>query len=222
MTGKKSAPGGVAKKGAARKPTAQAARPRSVTLVRKPSSARGDVEIRPLAASDEKALLAFARSLPVHDLLFLPRDISEPKVVKAWIRESAGGGMMSLVAARDGEIVGCGAIASDPLSWSAHVGELRVLIGAQARGRGVGRKLTQRLFALALEAGLQRIVAQMTVDQTAAISVFEGLGFRAEAMLKGHVRDRAGKRHDIVILGHEVADVLARLEALGVVDATRA
>ena len=129
--------------------------------------------------------------------------------------------MMSLVAARDGEIVGCGAIASDPLSWSAHVGELRVLIGAQARGRGVGRKLTQRLFALALEAGLQRIVAQMTVDQTAAISVFEGLGFRAEAMLKGHVRDRAGKRHDIVILGHEVADVLARLEALGVVDATR-
>ncbi|MCC2104216.1 MAG: GNAT family N-acetyltransferase, partial [Hyphomicrobiales bacterium] len=67
---------------------------------------------------------------------------------------------------------------------------------------------------------LQRIVAQMTVDQTAAISVFEGLGFRAEAMLRGHVKDRAGKRHDIVILGHEVADVLARLEAFGVVEAT--
>ena len=98
--------------------------------------------------------------------------------------------------------------------------ELRVLLGASARGKGVGRKLTQRLFALAVEAGLQRIVAQMTVDQTAAISVFEGLGFRAEAMLRGQVKDRAGKRHDIVILGHEVADVLARLEAFGVVDAT--
>ena len=188
-----------------------------------PAKARGKadaVDIRPLAAGDEKALLAFARSLPPHDLLFLPRDISEPKVLKAWIRESEGGGMMSLVAARGAEIVGCGAIASDPLSWSPHVGELRVLIGPGARGHGVGRRLTQRLFAMALEAGLQRIVAQMTVDQTAAISVFEGLGFRAEALLRGQVRDRAGKRHDIVILGHEVADVLARLEAFGVVAAT--
>lgn len=234
MSGKKSAPatGVAARKAAAKKtaaaeksvagkqPAAKVGKPKGLTLVRKPSS--GDIEIRPLAAGDEKALLAFARGLPAHDLLFLPRDISEPKVVKAWIRESEGGGMSSLVAARGAEIVGCGAIASDPLSWSAHVGELRVLIGPQARGRGVGRKLTQRLFALALEAGLQRIVAQMTVDQTAAIAVFEGLGFRAEAMLKGQVRDRAGKRHDIVILGHEVADVLARLEALGVVAATRA
>ena len=75
--------GGVAKKGAAREAdgagrqaTQRHAGPQAVV-------ARGDVEIRPLAASDEKALLAFARSLPVHDLLFLPRDISEPKVVKA-------------------------------------------------------------------------------------------------------------------------------------------
>lgn len=184
------------------------------------SAAQGDVEIRPLVASDEKALLAFARSLPAHDLLFLPRDISQPRVLKAWIRESEGGGMISLVAASGGAIVGCGAIASDPLSWSPHVGELRVLIGQAARGHGVGRKLTQRLFARALEAGLEKIVAQMTVDQTAAIAVFEGLGFRAEALLRGHVRDHDGKRHDIVILGHEVADVLARLEAFGVVAAT--
>ncbi|MCC2109123.1 MAG: GNAT family N-acetyltransferase [Hyphomicrobiales bacterium] len=196
-----------------------AAKPAAKRAPAKKAASDG-VEIRPLAASDEKALLAFARSLPPHDLLFLPRDISEPKVLKAWIRESEGGGMMSLVAAEGDTIVGCGAIAHDPLSWSPHVGELRVLLGPAARGKGVGRRLTQRLFALALEAGLQRIVAQMTVDQTAAISVFEGLGFRAEAMLRGHVKDRAGKRHDIVILGHEVADVLARLEAFGVVEAT--
>ena len=210
MTKTKSAP--KAAKAPAKKPPTKRAPAKGAASDR--------VEIRPLKASDEKALLAFARSLPPHDLLFLPRDISEAKVLKAWIRESEGGGMMSLVAASGDSIVGCGAIAHDPLSWSPHVGELRVLLGASARGKGVGRKLTQRLFALAVEAGLQRIVAQMTVDQTAAISVFEGLGFRAEAMLRGQVKDRSGKRHDIVILGHEVADVLARLEAFGVVDAT--
>lgn len=216
---KASAKGAGAKQSATRAPAKKPAAKKTPAKAAK-SVMRGDAEIRPLAASDEKALLAFARSLPPHDLLFLPRDISQPKVLKAWIRECESGAMTSLVAARGAAIVGCGAIASDPLSWSPHVGELRVLIGPQARGAGVGRALTQRLFALALEGGLQRIVAQMTVDQTAAISVFEGLGFRAEALLRGQVRDRKGKRHDIVILGHEVADVLARLEALGVVEAT--
>ncbi|MCC2104215.1 MAG: hypothetical protein KDJ20_09325, partial [Hyphomicrobiales bacterium] len=85
-----------------------AAKPAAKRAPAKKAASDG-VEIRPLAASDEKALLAFARSLPPHDLLFLPRDISEPKVLKAWIRESEGGGMMSLVAAEGDTIVGCGA-----------------------------------------------------------------------------------------------------------------
>ena len=180
----------------------------------------GAVDIRPMVAADQAAVLAFAASLPQHDLLFLPRDISRPKVLAAWIREIEGGGMASLVALRDDRIVGCGALACDELSWSPHVGELRVLIDPATRGHGVGRALTQEIFALALEKGLEKVTAQMTVDQTAAIAVFEGLGFKAEALLRGHVKDRSGRRHDIVVLGHEVADVLARMEAYGVVEAT--
>ena len=176
----------------------------------------GVVDIRPMVASDQAAVLAFAARLPQHDLLFLPRDISEPKVLAAWIREIERGGMASLVAVRGADVLGCGALARDELSWSPHVGELRVLIDPATRGLGVGRALTQELFALALDAGLDKIVAQMTVDQTAAIAVFEGLGFRAEAFLRGHVRDRAGMKHDIVVLGHEVAEVLARMQAFGV------
>ena len=44
----------------------------------------------------------------------------------------------------------------------------------------------------------------MTVDQTGAIAIFEGLGFKAEALLRDHVRDKTGKKHDIVVLGHNV------------------
>ena len=69
------------------------------------------------------------------------------------------------------------------------------------RGQGVGRALSQEIFALALGAGLEKLVAQMTVDQTGAIAIFEGLGFKAEALLRDHVRDKAGKKHDIVVLG---------------------
>ena len=160
-------------------------------------------------------MLAFAKKQPQHDLLFLPRDISEPKVLKAWIKESEIGVMVSLVAARGDAIVGCGALAHDPQSWSPHVGELRVLVGGDARGHGVGRALTQELFACALEMGMEKIVAQMTADQTAAIRVFEDLGFRSEALLRHQVKDRSGKTHDIVVLGHSVSEILSQLQAFG-------
>jgi len=43
----------------------------------------GPIEFRHMTAADEAAMLEFARSLPAHDLLFLPRNISEPKVLGA-------------------------------------------------------------------------------------------------------------------------------------------
>jgi N-acetylglutamate synthase-like GNAT family acetyltransferase len=181
----------------------------------------GDVEFRRMTGADEAATLAFARGLPAHDLLFLPRDISEPKVLAAWIKEIERGAMTSLIAVRDGHVIGCGALVCDPLSWSPHVGEIRMVVARERRGLGVGRALSQEMVALALEAELEKIVVQMTVDQTGAIALFEGFGFRAEALLRDHVRDRQGRKHDIVLLGHNVAEVRAQREAYGLPEAAR-
>jgi len=176
----------------------------------------GPIELRLMSANDEAAVLAFAQQLPTHDLLFLPRNISEPKVLSAWVKEIERGAITSLLAIRDGKVVGCGTLVRDPHSWSPHVGEIRNVVSTDVRGLGVGRVLTQETFALALEAGLEKLVVQMTVDQVGAITIFEGLGFKAEALLRDHVKDRAGQTHDIVVLGHNVAQVRAQLEAYGV------
>jgi RimJ/RimL family protein N-acetyltransferase len=176
----------------------------------------GPIEFRLMGAADEAAVLAFARALPVHDLLFLPRNISEPKVLTAWVREIERGTITSLLAWKGDKVVGCGTIVRDVHSWSPHVGGIRMVISTDVRGTGVGRALTQETFALALSMGLEKLVAQMTVDQTGAIAIFEGLGFKAEALLRDHVRDRDGRKHDIVVLGHDVAKVRAKLEAYGV------
>ena len=37
----------------------------------------------------------------------------------------------------------------------------------------------------------------------------------AEALLRDHVRDVDGRKHDIVVLGHNVAQVRAQMEAYG-------
>jgi len=44
----------------------------------------GEIQFRLMSRSDEAAVLAFAQKLPTHDLLFLPRNISQPKVLSAW------------------------------------------------------------------------------------------------------------------------------------------
>jgi RimJ/RimL family protein N-acetyltransferase len=67
---------------------------------------------------------------------------------------------------------------------------------------------------------LEKIVAQMTTDQVGAIEVFETMGFKAEALLRDHVKDRDGSKHDLVILGHDVARFAAQQRAYGVDDAT--
>jgi RimJ/RimL family protein N-acetyltransferase len=171
----------------------------------------GEIELRLMTRADEDAVLAFARKLPAHDLLFLPRNISEPKVLSAWINEIERGAIISLLAIWGESVVGCGTVVRDPHSWSPHVGEIRMVVLPEVRGTGVGRVLSQETFALALGAGLEKLIAQMTVDQKGAIALFESLGFKAEALLRDHVRDAAGKKHDIVVLGHNVAQFLAQM-----------
>src|ERR1700687_3404924 len=147
----------------------------------------GDIEFRMMGPADEAAVLEFAQKLPVHDLLFLPRNISEPKVLAAWIKEIERGSITSLLAVKSGKVVGCGTIVRDPHSWSPHVGEIRNVVSPDVRGQGVGRALSQETFALALSVGLEKLLVQMTVDQTGAIAIFEGLGFKAAALFRDHV-----------------------------------
>jgi len=169
------------------------------------------------AAEDE--VLAFANNLPPHDLLFLRRDITEPKVLSAWARQLETGEITSLLARNEaGEIIGCTAVVQDEHSWSPHVGELRVLVAPAGKDRGLGRQLIQESFLLALGLGLEKLTAQMTPDQTGAINVFEEMGFTAEALLKEHVRDQNGEKHDIVILSHDVEGFQSQMQAYGITD----
>src|SRR6201993_4146752 len=144
----------------------------------------GEIELRMMGPADEAAVLAFAQQLPVHDLLFLPRNISEPKVLAAWVKDIERGSITSLLAVKAGRVVGCGTLVRDPHSWSPHVGEIRMVVSNDARGQGLGGGLPQETFALALGADLEKLTVQMTVDQRAAITLFEGLGFRAEGLLR--------------------------------------
>jgi L-amino acid N-acyltransferase YncA len=177
------------------------------------------VTLRHMTPADKQGLLAFARGLPEHDLLFLRRDITQDDAVDDWIRELETGEIATVLAVVGNEIVGYATIHRSMLRWTAHVAELRVMVAESMRGAGLGRVLTQEAFAIALSQGIEKMVAQMTLDQKGAIATFEGLGFRPEALLRDQVKDRQGNKHDLLMLSHEVARFEAQLAAYGVNEA---
>jgi RimJ/RimL family protein N-acetyltransferase len=185
------------------------------TFPRQVRCADSEVELRLMTAEDAEQTLVFAAGLAPHDLLFLQRDIRNPKVVAAWIAAIASGTITSVLAVNDGKICGCAAIVRDELSWSPHVSEIRAVVSDSMRGSGLGRLLVEEAFALAVERGAGKLVARMTPDQRGAIAVFTELGFRAEALLRDHVRDAGGSTHDIVIFSLDVARHHSQLQTYG-------
>ena len=159
-----------------------------------------EATIRELEPGDGPAILRFAAAVPAHDLLFLAHDIRNERVVSAWLAAAAGDTMPSLVATDGEQVVATAALLADPLGWSPHVAEVRLLVAPEWRGRGLGRQLLDRCIVLAGERGAAKLVAYMTPDQRGAITLFEEAGFRAEALLRDHVRDADGALHDLVLL----------------------
>ena len=172
------------------------------------------VVIKSMADVEEAAIALFASEIPLHDLLFLDRDIRQHKVITAWREGTERGTVQSLVAVADGKIVATTAVIRDPLSWSAHVAEVRLLVLPGWRGKGVGRALLEASIDQSIAQGVAKLTARMTPDQRGAITLFEESGFRGEALLLDHVRDVDGGSHDLAILSLDVASAQARRSAL--------
>ena len=162
------------------------------------------LELRIMGSADKEAVLGFARSLPQEDLLFLRVDITEERVVDDWIDNLEAGRSTSLVAYDASGLVGYATVHRNPAPWTRGVGELRVNVGPEYRGRGLGRILTARIFDLAQGLGLRKLMANMTADQHGAQAAFRRLGFVPEALLADYVEDRDGTPRDLVIMSYSI------------------
>lgn len=157
----------------------------------------------------------FAR-VPESDHNSFAEDVTSPGAVEAWLREPRG---RRAVAVGDDDAV-VGYVAVLPLvGWSAHVGSLRVVVDPAARGKGVGRALARHGLLTGLEMELAKLVVEVVVDAVPAIGMFEAIGFEPEALLRDHVRDKAGELRDLVVLAHLVDGTWSGMATAGLEDA---
>lgn len=172
------------------------------------------MEIRPLGPEHEVAFVRFLDRIPDSDRTFFKEDVDDPDVRSSWSRRR---GVRAL--AFDGPAV-IGFVGLFPLQgWSSHVGEVRIVVDPDYRGRGIGRALARRSVREALALGLRKIVVEVVADQEAAVGLFRSLGFQPEALLADHVRGQGGELRDLMVLAHSVDASLAGLDSVGVAEA---
>ena len=94
------------------------------------------MEFRPIEPGDEPALARFFAASRTRDRTFLKEDVDDPERG----RRLGAPGTARVIAVDAGEVVG--SVAVVPLhGWSSHVGEVRLVVDPEHRGRGIGRGL---------------------------------------------------------------------------------
>lgn len=169
--------------------------------------AAGDktISLRLMRPDDRDAILAFARSLPPDDLLFLRLDITQPEAVDEWVGNVKAGRTHTVLAEVDGKMAGYASVHHDDAIWTRHMGEIRTLVSSDFRQLGIGRRLVNEVFLIGKALGLRKLTVKMTPDQRGARHTFERLGFQLEALLADYVVDHEGKPRDMLIMSLDAA-----------------
>jgi len=172
------------------------------------------VEISLASAADGPALLDFYRSLGEEDRLVLTDDVTTPGWLARFLAKLQAGAATSLVARADGHICGEATLHRNLYGWSRHVGQIRLNVASDHRGKGLGYALAAGVVKLAIDLGLEKMVAYFVESQEAARKTFERLGFRKEAELARQVTDIRGAKRDLLIYANDVSHIWAAMEAL--------
>ncbi len=163
------------------------------------------IELGRFSELDVSDVLEFASALSEQDQMFLRFDMTKESVVRQLLADQEGDQRVTVIARAGGAMVGYGSLSREPLSWTRHLGEIRIIVATGWRAKGLGALLAKEIFEISKELELRKVVARMALRQEGARRMFEHLGFAAEALLPDWVVDRAGRTHDLLIMGHDVS-----------------
>ncbi|MBM4275341.1 MAG: GNAT family N-acetyltransferase [Deltaproteobacteria bacterium] len=165
------------------------------------------VILRPMVKEDRDKLLDFFRRVDDKDLLFLRNDVRDPKVIDHWVNNIDLTKVFPLLAEVDGKIVGDVTLHMRKVGWKRHLGNVRVVVAKAYQNKGLGTLLVNEIIELAEEFGLEKLVAEIHLTATAALTMFKHAGFSTKAVFEDLVKDPYGRSSDLVVM---VCDVQAQ------------
>ena len=123
---------------------------------------------------------------------------------REWFEAKRADDWPCLVAADGDEVLGYAALGPfRPQPGYKATAELSVYVGSAARRRGVGTALVRGLLTRAPARGLRTVIAAVSGDNPASLTLHTKLGFREVGRLPG-VGEKWGRRLTMVLLQWEV------------------
>jgi RimJ/RimL family protein N-acetyltransferase len=166
-----------------------------------------------LETAHAPALRRFFDELPDEDITSVKEDVRDPRGVDVAVADRHA---TRWVAVDDNGDVAAYASLQPGVGLSAHVGELRLVVGRSHRRQGLGRAMARTALLSALRTGLSKVMVEVPAAQESTAEVFRRLGFEGEALLRDHVRDRNGNLSDLLVLAHFADENSSVLAGLGV------
>jgi len=168
--------------------------------------------IRSMDRGDVDRSFEFFESLSPEDRAYLRRDVWNREVVEERIRDLGSGSVERIVALDGDRIVADAALEFESLAWKKHVAELRLIVAAPYRRRGLGTLLARELYSIATDANLEEIAVHLMRPQIAARSIFRKLGFHEETVLPDYVKDLEGHKQDMILMRCDLQELQRELE----------
>ncbi|HEC22602.1 MAG TPA: GNAT family N-acetyltransferase [Chloroflexi bacterium] len=155
--------------------------------------------LRPLTADDRDGLIELYASASPEDLRSLRHDVTDPEVIRTWVDELDYNRVLPLLAVINGRIVGNATLHRGEGPYR-HIGEVRIFLAKDFRGRGLGTEMLKTLIELARKEGLHWLRAEVFASQPKVIRAFEGLGFERRCVLEDYFMLPDGQTEDVVVL----------------------
>ena len=170
------------------------------------------VELRLLTEDDFDKLVDFFQKLPIKDRMYLRIDVMKRENILKRFGTIDYTNMFPVIALTGEKIIAIGTMFRSQFGWMRNMGELRVVVSPEYQREGLCTILTKELFFHSLTTDMYKIQAELMENQKSAISCFERLGFKKEAVLKKHVTDIKGIRHNLIIMSLDIQEMWLLME----------
>ena len=132
--------------------------------------------LRPLTKDDRTALTELYATVTPDELVYFRQNVGDPQIVASWIDELDYERILPLVAVVGNQIVGSNTLHMGE-GVRRHIGEVRIYLAQDYRGRGLGTKMIQAMIDIARKRGLLMLEAHVIREQTHIVRAFHNAGF---------------------------------------------
>jgi ribosomal protein S18 acetylase RimI-like enzyme len=157
------------------------------------------LEVRPAKPSDARAFLAFWRAIVAEERFVRSEEVNVPaRVYRRRFRQRSRL-ETHIVALEAGRLIGHVNVQRERHPVTHHVASLSIAVAADARGRGIGRRLMEEAIAWSKRVGIEKLVLSVYPQNEAAISPYRNFGFVDEGRLARHSRKSYGYEDEILM-----------------------